>query len=299
MNTLENKKTAYKVSGVSIGVNTALSLGKLGAGILSNSAAMVTDAIHSASDVLSTFVVIIGIKLSSKKADEDHSYGHERLESIAAIILGMFLFVTGLLIGYKALGSLFRDQTDLVIPGTLALVAALISIVVKEGMYWYTRAAAKKIGSDALMADAWHHRSDALSSVGAFLGIGAARLGFPIFDPIASIIICLFISKAAYDIFKDATDKLVDHACDETTQEKMKREVLSVPGVIRIDSFKTRLFGPKVYVDIEISADQNLSFRQAHAICETVEDKLKSDFPLVKAVMVHVSPISLVLAEPA
>lgn len=285
---------AYKVSGVSIGVNLFLSAGKLLAGFLANSGAMISDAVHSASDVLSTIVVIAGIKISSKKADSDHEYGHERLECIASLILSLFLFATGLGIGWNGLQAILNSNTQSIeIPGMLALVAAVISIILKEGMFWYTRGAAKKINSGALMADAWHHRSDALSSVGAFAGILGARMGYPILDPIASLVICLFIAKAAYDIFKDATDKLVDKSCSMEIEKQMNSIIKDVDGVAQIDDLKTRLFGSKIYVDVEISANEKLSFAQAHEIAEKTQEAIEEAFPLVKRCMVHVNPLRI------
>ena len=198
------QQVANKVSLITIIGNVVLSVVKLLAGSIAHSNAMISDAIHSASDVFSTFVVIIGIRLASKKPDKEHPYGHERLECVAAIILAIVLFITGLGIGTEALRNILHgNYSDLQVPGVLALIAAIISIVSKEGMYWYTRYYAKKIDSSALMADAWHHRSDAFSSIGALIGIGGARLGFPIMDSIASLVIFLFIVKAAFDIFKD------------------------------------------------------------------------------------------------
>ena len=174
----------------------------------------------------------------------------------------------------------------------ILLIAAVVSIVVKEWMFWYTRGAAKKINSGALMADAWHHRSDALSSIGAFVGIFGARLGYPILDPIASIVICFMIAKASIDIFRDAIDKMVDHSCDAKTEEFMKREILKVPGVRRVDLLKTRLFGSKMYVDIEIAADGNISLCDAHDIAENVHHTIENKFKDVKHCMVHVNPIN-------
>ena len=214
------QKIANKVSIVTIIENIILSVAKLVVGVVAHSNAMISDAIHSASDVFSTIVVIIGIKLASKEPDKEHPYGHERLECVTAIILAMILFVTGLGIGGTAITNIFASDYDrLSTPGVLALIAAIVSILVKEGMFWYTRYYAKKIDSDALMADAWHHRSDAFSSIGALIGIAGARLGFPIMDSIASLVIFLFIAKAAFDIFKDAMDKMVDHSCDEETEK--------------------------------------------------------------------------------
>ena len=175
------EKEAMKVSTVSIVVNVLLSLFKLLAGVIAHSGAMISDAIHSASDVFSTIIVMVGIHLAGRKSDKEHPYGHERMECVAAIVLATVLAVTGLGIGWSAIQSIAKESTGVVVvPGVLALVAAVVSILTKEGMYWYTRFHAKKIDSSALMADAWHHRSDALSSVGALVGIAASRNGLSV-----------------------------------------------------------------------------------------------------------------------
>ena len=256
-----------RVSVVSIVWNVVLSLFKLIAGIVGHSGAMISDAVHSASDVFSTFVVILGVNIASRQSDEDHQYGHDRLECVAAIILAVVLFATGIGIGIGGVNKILgRDFGNTEIPGMIALAAAVVSIGVKEAMFWYTRAAAKKINSGALMADAWHHRSDALSSVGAFVGILGARMGFPVLDPLASVVICIFIAKAAYDIFKDAIDKMVDKSCDEETERAMREVILKQAGVQRVDMLHTRLFGARIYVDIEISADGEMTLREGHEI---------------------------------
>ena len=157
-------------------------------------------------------------------------------------------------------------------------------------MFWYTRGAAKKINSGALMADAWHHRSDALSSVGALVGIAASRMGYPLMDPLASLVICVFIEKAALDIFKDAINKMVDKACDEDTEQAIRECAEKQPGVIRVDMLKTRVFGNKIYVDLEIGADGNETLREAHAVAEEVHNRIENEFPKVKHIMVHVNP---------
>lgn len=287
----DHKKIAMRISTLSIIVNLFLSLFKLFAGIFAHSGAMISDAIHSASDVFSTFIVMIGITLSHKSSDQDHQYGHERFECIASIILAVLLFATGLGIGKAGLDTILSGHYDtLKVPGMLALIAAIVSIAVKEWMYWITRAAAKKINSGALMADAWHHRSDALSSIGAFIGIFGARLGFPILDSVASLVICIFIAKAAYDVFKDAIDKMVDKSCDEETVNAMMKLILNEEGVLGIDDIRTRLFGCKIYVDIEIAADGNLTLHESHAIAERVHDRIEEAFVDVKHCMVHVNP---------
>lgn len=287
----EFEKVAMKVSFVSIVANVLLSVFKMLAGILAHSGAMMSDAVHSASDVISTVVVIIGIWLSGKASDKEHPYGHERMECVAAVILATILAFTGLGIGYAAMLKILSGQYDsLRVPGFLALVAAIVSIAVKEGMYWYTRVNAKKIDSSALMADAWHHRSDALSSVGALIGIAGSRLGYPVCDAAASLCICFFIEKAAYEIFRDAVDKMVDKACDETVENDLKNCALAQEGVLGVDLLRTRVFGNRIYVDIEISADANASLRDAHKIAEHVHDSIEQSFASVKHIMVHVNP---------
>ena len=285
------EKEAMKVSTVSIVVNVLLSLFKLLAGVIAHSGAMISDAIHSASDVFSTIIVMVGIHLAGRKSDKEHPYGHERMECVAAIVLATVLAVTGLGIGWSAIQSIAKESTGVVVvPGVLALVAAVVSILTKEGMYWYTRFHAKKIDSSALMADAWHHRSDALSSVGSFVGIFGARMGFPMLDPLASVVICLFVVKAAVDIFRDAISKMTDKSCDQETVNEMHDCIMNIRGVEGIDLLKTRSFGSKYYVDIEIKADGDKKLWEAHAIAENVHHVIEQQFPLVKHCMVHVNP---------
>ena len=286
------KQIAMRVSVVTIICNLLLSFFKLAAGLLGHSGAMISDAVHSASDVFSTIVAILGINISKKKSDQNHKYGHDRLECVAAIVLAVILFLTGVGIGIGGIKNIISGiSEDIAVPGAIALAAAILSILIKEWMYWYTRKAAKKINSGALMADAWHHRSDALSSIGAFVGILGARMGYPILDPLASVVICLFIGKAASDIFRDAIDKMVDKSCDPETLGKMRSIILEQPGVQNIDLLQTRLFGPKIYVDIEIAADGNLTLREGHEIAQRVHDAMEKEFPLVKHCMVHVNPV--------
>ena len=284
------EKTAMKVSIISIIANVVLAAFKLVAGILAHSSAMLSDAIHSASDVFSTFVVMIGIKIASKEPDEEHPYGHERMECVAAIILATILCITGLGIGKNALSNITGNSGEMAVPGMLALIAAIVSIIVKEAMFWYTRHYAKMIDSGALMADAWHHRSDALSSIGAFIGIIFARMGYVMMDSIACLVICVFIVKAAYDIFKDAIDKMVDKSCSLEVEAEIRTIVMSVDGVKGIDSLSTRLFGNKMYVDIEIRADGEKTLNETHEIAEAVHDSIEAQFEKVKHIMVHVNP---------
>lgn len=289
----EEERIAMIVSINSIIGNVLLSLGKLAAGFMAHSAAMVSDGIHSASDVFGTLIVMVGVKFSNKESDDEHQYGHERMECVAAIILAVILAIIAILIGYSGYEKIFVEHgSDIEIPGQLALWAAIVSIVVKEAMFWYTRHAAQTINSGALMAEAWHHRSDALSSIGSFVGILGARMGYPILDPLASIVICGMILYAAYEVFKDAMDKMVDRSCDEETTQKIHDLIGKVPGVEHTDSLNTRMFGNRIYVDIEISVKDNLTLLQAHHIAEMVHTAIEANFPLVKHCMVHVNPLS-------
>lgn len=283
------KNEAIKVSVVSIVVNVVLSVFKFIAGIIAHSGAMISDAVHSMSDVLSTFVVIAGMKMAGKANDAEHPYGHERMECVAAIILSVMLAVVGAGIGYSGVMKIISGET-LEVPGKLALAAAVISIAVKEWMYWYTRAVAKKVNSDALMADAWHHRSDALSSVGSFIGIGGAIIGYPVLDSVASVIICVFILKAAIDIFKGAVNKMVDRACDPEITKQIRDIILSNNEIITLDMLKTRMFGAKIFVDVEFSLDGSVTLEYAHSVADKIHDEIESTIPMVKHCMVHVNP---------
>lgn len=287
----QHEQTAVRVSLVTILVNALLSAGKLAAGLLAHSGAMVSDAVHSASDVFSTVIVMIGVKLSAKASDREHPYGHERMECVAAIVLSVILLITGLFIGMDGLQKIMHaDRAALPVPGLPALIAAVVSILVKEAMFWYVRHYAQLLDSGALMADAWHHRSDALSSVGSLVGVAGARLGFPILDPLASLVICVFIGKAAVDIFVDAVNKMVDHSCDEETEAAIRDCARRREGVHSVDLLMTREFGSRIYIEMEISVNGQLPLVEAHAIAEAIHDEIEFTFPKVKHIMIHVNP---------
>ena len=290
MDEIKYQKTAMEVSGITIIGNVMLSLLKFVAGFMADSSAMISDAVHSASDVLSTLVVVVGIRMAGKPADKEHPFGHERMECVTAIILAVVLGMTGLGIGFSGIKTALLDQKQILVPGTLALVAAVISIVSKEGMYWYTIIAANRIKSSGLKAAAWHHRSDALSSIGSFVGILGARMGYPICDPLASVIISVFIVKAAVEIFRDAVRGIMDTSCNTEIMKQMKGIILGVSGVLAVDRINTRLFGNRVYVEVEIQVSNQLNVIQSHAISQSCHDAIEVEFPNVKHCMVHVNP---------
>lgn len=276
---------------ISILGNTVLSGFKMFAGIYGNSGAMISDAIHSFSDVLTTLIAFLGVKVSKKEADSSHPYGHERIECVASLILGLILMTTGLGVGRIGLKNIISgDYETLAVPGTIALIAAILSIVGKEAMFWYTRYYAKLINSAAFMADAWHHRSDAFSSIGSLIGIAGAMMGFPILDSAASVIICLFIFKVAYDILKDALVKMLDTSCDEAFEKTLTDYICSQKDVICIDMLRSRMFGNKVYIDLEIEVDGDKSLREAHSVAEHVHFNVENEFPNVKHIMIHLNP---------
>lgn len=287
----EFAKTAYRVSLVGIFLDLGLSIFKFIAGFAGHSGAMISDAVHSASDVAGSIIVIAGVRMSSRASDSGHPYGHERMESVASIVLSSILAAVGILIGYSALTKIFGGNYDeLAEPGLIALLAAVISIGVKEGLFWYTRFAADRIHSGSLKAEAWHHRSDALSSIGSLIGIAGARLGVRVLDPIASLVIAVLILKVAYDIFRDATDQMVDHAAPPEKEQEIRQFVEACPGVDGIDVLRTREFGRKLYVDLEIRTDGDQTLRKAHAVAESVHDAMEKKFPDIKHVMIHINP---------
>ncbi|MCF0145836.1 MAG: cation transporter [Eubacterium sp.] len=288
----DEKIIIRNISLVSIIGNCVLSAFKLFAGIFGSSGAMISDAIHSLSDVATTIIALIGINLSKQDADKEHPYGHERFESIASLILGILLLITGLGIGKTGLEHILSGQyAQLEAPKAIALIAAIASIVTKEAMYWYTRHYAKILNSSVFMADAWHHRSDAMSSVGSLIGIAGAMMGFPVMDSIASVVICIFIIKVAFDILKNAVKNMLDTSCGEDYEKNLREYILKQEGVAGIDMLHTRMFGSKVYIDLEISVDANKTFREAHAISERVHDGVEKDFPDIKHIMIHVNPV--------
>lgn len=283
---------------VSVIGNALLSGFKIFAGIVGHSGAMISDAVHSFSDVLTTLIAYIGVKISKKAADQAHPYGHERIECVASLLLSLMLMATGIGIGMVGLKNIISGHYEsLKIPGAIALAAAIVSIIGKEAMYWYTRHYAKLINSAAFMADAWHHRSDAFSSVGSLIGIGGAMLGFPVLDSVASVVICLFVLKVGYDILKDAISKMLDTSCSQTYEKDLREFVETQDGVVCVDLLRTRMFGNKIYVDLEIEVDGNMLLLDSHAIAERVHNLVENKYPEVKHIMIHVNPAEQVPAD--
>ena len=290
MGTENRQKIGMQISRNTFLLNMLLAVIKFTAGILGHSTVMISDALNNATDSITTIVVLIGIKIGSKEADSNHPYGHERLESITSIIVGALILFTGVAIFYNAIQVLITGAYEQNPPSITLLAIATVSIIAKELMYRYTKIGAMKIDSEAMLADALNHRADVFVSLASIVGISGARMGFAFADPLLSLVVCLFIFKVAIETFKEAISKLVDTACDEETINLIAEVILRVDGVIDIDELMTRMFGTRIYVDVEISVDENLSLKVAHDISEEVHDQVEAVFPKVKHCMVHINP---------
>ena len=288
---MENIKIARKVTLVSIVGNVILSIIKIIAGFIGNSSAMVADGIHSVSDIFTSVIAFLGVKFSAKDEDDDHQYGHEKIELVVSKILALILFGTGAVVANNAIQVIIKGTY--VKPGYIAIYAAILSIGFKEWMYHYTMKGANEIGSNSLKVDAWHHRTDSLSSVAALIGITGAIFGYGILEPIASVVIAVFIGKVAVDIYIDSVKGLIDTSASEEVKEKIKSVVYDVDGVLAIDLLKTRLHGNKIYVDIEIAANGKLTLNQSHEIAKKVHDSVENNIEEVKHCMVHCNPKKL------
>ena len=286
---MNESKIVRRLSAVGILGNIFLVAFKLYAGIAGHSDAMVSDAVHSLSDVFATLIAALGVRIARKKPDEEHPYGHDRFECLASLLLGLVLIGTGLGIGWGGIRSIFSGRTATV-PSGIALAAAIVSIVSKEAMFRYTRHYAWKLHSSAFMADAWHHRSDAFSSVGSLIGIAGAMLGLPVLDSIACVVICLFILKVGWDIMKEALSNMLDTSCGIAYDNELKSFMEQQPGVVSVDLVLSRKFGNKIYIDAEISVDGSLRLDKAHEIAEHVHDAVEKQSDEIKHIMIHVNP---------
>ena len=286
------ERKIYRVTIIGSICNLMLLIFKFVAGIVGQSAAMIADAMHSLSDFVTDIIVIVFVKISNKPQDKDHDFGHGKYETLATAIIGIILFFVGIGILWNGACSIWGvlHGEKLEEPGKIALYAALASIVLKEALYQYTRIVGEKVNSKSVVANAWHHRSDALSSVGTFIGIGGAIMGLEILDPLASLVVCGLIIKVAVEIYIAAFNQVIDRSADKETLEKIENTINSVSGVKHIDDVKTRMHGSKIYVDVEIAVDGSLTVYDGHKIAEEVHHKIEDTLPEAKHCMVHVNP---------
>lgn len=286
---LGNYKEGIVLSLWTLGLNFLLGSVKLAAGLWGRSSAMVADAAHSYSDCASTVAVIAGLKMASKSADDDHPYGHEKYELIFANILSILLGLTAVKIGYDALMVIAHGSYQ--VPGLAPLLAAVFSVAVKEVMYRLTLRKAKKIGSVAMEADAWHHRSDALSSIGAFVGILGARLGLPVLDPVTGLLVSILVLKVAIDLYRKSVSGLVDSSTDAETVARIRQLLADIDGIEEVSGLKTRVFGASAYADVTIKVDGTMTVEEGHDIATLAHNKIEANLPKIKHIMVHIEPM--------
>jgi cation diffusion facilitator family transporter len=294
---MERNKEIYQVTLVGGVVNVVLLVFKFVAGILGHSAAMVADAVHSLSDFVTDIIVLVFVHISGKPEDKSHDYGHGKYETLAMTIIGMALLIVAIGIIYSGLTKIMAwiGGEQLKAPGMLALWAALLSIVLKEAVYHYSMMKARQLRSQALEANAWHHRSDALSSIGTAVGIGGAILlgqRWTVLDPVASVIVGLFIVKVAIDLLRDGIGDLMEQSLPEEVENEMLQLVASLPGVVKPHDLRTRRIGNHYAIELHILMDGDISLREAHEKASEVEDLLRHQYGEETHVAVHVEPIN-------
>ena len=291
----ERERRIYRVTIVGSVVNLALLLFKFAAGILGRSAAMLADAVHSLSDFVTDVIVLLFVRISNKPQDKDHDYGHGKYETLATALIGIILFFVGLGIfwnGARSIWACVRGET-LEAPGILALVAALLSIVTKEILYRYTVIVGRREQSQAVIANAWHHRSDALSSVGTAVGIGGAILlgdNWRVLDPVAAVVVSIFIVKVAWEMVVPCANELMEQSLPEQTEREIEEILLSFPGVTEPHNLRTRRVGNNCAIDVHVRMDGNLTLHQSHETTRAMEQRLRELLGEGTFINIHVEP---------
>ena len=292
---ITREKKIYRVTLKGSAVNVVLLVSKFVAGIVSGSAAMIADAVHSLSDFLTDFVVVIFVKLSAKPQDEDHDYGHGKYETLATAFIGILLFFVGAMIMYngaKSIYSAFRGEV-LPVPGVVALIVALLSIALKEWAYRFTVKVGKEVDSQAVVANAWHHRTDAFSSVATAAGVGAAYFGgekWAVLDPVAAVLVSVFIIKTAYDLITQAVGELLEKSLPPDVEDRIVQIAESEPEVTDIHGLKTRRIGSRIAIEMHLRMPGNISLYHAHCHVSNIEDSLKNEFGNETHIAIHFEP---------
>lgn len=293
---MKREKEIYKVTAVGSIVNVGLTIFKFFAGILGRSSAMVADAVHSLSDLLTDLIIFIFVKKASKPVDRDHEYGHGKFETLATLIVGCILILVGISImieGVKDCISFFEGNVGKR-PGMIALIAAVVSIALKECVFRYTLSRGRKVNSPILIANAWHHRSDAFSSVATLIGVaGSMFLGEKgmILDPLAAVLVSFYICKSGYVVVKPSIDELLEKSLPQETEKEIRQLMKSVPGVEGVHQLRTRRIGNRIAIEAHTEMDGKMSLEEAHNIASTVENKLKKHFGSKTHIGIHMEPI--------
>ncbi|RKD30909.1 cation diffusion facilitator family transporter [Thermohalobacter berrensis] len=288
MSDKERYRIGNRIIIITIVLNVILAIGKIIIGFTSKSTAILADGIHTVSDVASSIGIIVGFFIAKKPEDKEHQYGHEKAESIAGFLLSLLLIGVGLNIGYSALKLIITGNIK--IPGVSAIWAAVISILIKEIQFRITLQGGKRINSTALIADAWHHRSDSLSSIAALIGIIGARFGYKILDPLAGLIVSIIVIKVGLELFLHGYNELMDVSIEQEKIDEISNKLLHETDITRLDELRARKHGSKVYVDIRVSVDPNITVHKGHDIAEDVEKVVYQNIANVKDVLVHVNP---------
>ena len=292
---MNREKQIFRVTLLGSVANLLLVVFKFIAGIVGHSAAMIADAVHSLSDFITDIIVIIFVAISGKPEDNDHSYGHGKYETLATAVIGIILFFVGvgiLISGIKAIVGALQGE-PLQAPSLLALIAAVISIVVKEALYRYTVKRGKALDSSSVVANAWHHRSDALSSIGTAIGIGGAVfLGeqWRILDPIAAVVVSIFIVKVAVELIKPCIDELVERSLPEEVEQRIHALILQSPQVSSPHHLRTRRIGGYIAIEVHIRMDGQISLSEAHQVASDIERRLKAEFGEKTHIGIHMEP---------
>ena len=294
---MERDKKVYRVTLLGSVVNLLLLVFKFVAGVLGHSAAMIADAVHSLSDFVTDLIVIVFVKISSKPEDADHAYGHGKYETLASCIIGLALIVVGVMMGYNAtvkIVDVVRNGTELASPGIIALVAAVLSIVLKEWMFRITRKVAREVDSPAVEANAWHHRSDALSSVGTAIGIGGAVLlgsKWAVLDPIAALMVSVFIVVQAAKILSDAIGQLMEKSLPRDVEQRICEIVYEEEGTSDIHHLRTRKIGSQISIELHVRMSGSLTLREVHGKSIAIEKRLRAAFGDSTYINLHVEPL--------
>ena len=288
MNQDQRYKASRKASYLGLLGNIFLTFLKGFVGVLAGSTALIADAVHSASDFIGTVIVIKGVKIAHQPPDKSHPYGHHKAESIVSKIIAIILMITAVFIGYEAFQILVSN--DIGVPGNAAIVVAIISIGIKEGMYQYTIRIGRKYRNAALIADAWHQRSDAISSIAALIGITGAVIGFPFMDPLAGMVVALLILKTAISIYLDAIQDLMDSAPAQEVLDRITEAAEIDQGVKAVSDVKVRRYGSMLLVDLKISVSPDITVENGHAIAARTKQNIIKNNDEVKDVLVHVNP---------
>lgn len=285
---MNRQKIASLVSWITLAGNVVLSGVKVIVGLTTGSLVVLSDAAHSASDAFSTILVLFGLHVANQPPDEKHPYGHGRAETIVAKIIALMLVAIGLNLGFSAIKAIWQKSYH--IPGISALWVSLLSIAAKEIMYQYTYHVGKKIDSTALLADAWHHRSDAISSVAALLGVFFARLGYPVFDPLMTIVVALILIKVGWDMVFKIIDELMDAQVDPETLGAIEEVILAIPGVQSLRSLKAHKYGAEHHVDCTITVPSHFDVGEGHDLSHEVTARIEKEFESVTHVDIHIEP---------